>query len=658
MLTILREGEDEPLKVTVVRDVIRVQSVKYRVENDIGYIRIASFSEQTMEGLEQAIDKIEAEVPGDKLKGFVLDLRGNPGGLLDQAVLVSDAFLERGEIVSTRGRHAEEVQRFSARAGDLADGKPVIVLVNGGSASASEIVAGALQDHRRATVLGTRSFGKGSVQTIIPIGRSGAIRLTTARYYTPAGRSIQAQGHRARHRGPAGVPEDVQDIDDDERSGAARPSAGRRRASDDEPRRGAAETPPPTTPTRTPSRAEGEEEEEPAGALVVLRPGRSEARHAAQLRLRPAARHPGEHRLPASAEQGIRTDDSPARLQLRAGLLLHAGHACRVRRMRSSSSRGFRARRLYLDQRIAGACGLRQPIARARCRRTISTIRSKAGRSAAPRRLPSRRCRCLARRCCSPWWRRSGSRWSTIRMAAGRVAVATIEDAVAGGDRKHRRTTASPPSHGEAADPGRSSLGDLAMLSRRCRSFAAAERPAGPDRAIRLRPAAARRAGRHAAARRLCAAGAGRRRGHAPHRHRRRRSRAQPDRHAERHRSAARGRDAGLRALRVEPAALGRQGAGGGSRGAPADPARAGRLSASKIPASIRCSSPADRRPRDDLLWNLGRMTSYAGVMNYMGARFSRDENALVPFLGEIGERGLYYLDDGTTSGSLHLRHR
>ncbi len=193
-LTVLREGEKEPLKITVVRDVIRVQSVKYREEDDVGYIRISSFSEQTMEGLEKAIDAIEKDIPEDKLKGIVLDLRGNPGGLLDQAVLVSDAFLDKGEIVSTRGRHADEVQRFSARGGDLTHGEPLIVLINGGSASASEIVAGALQDHRRATLLGTRSFGKGSVQTIIPIGRAGAIRLTTARYYTPSGRSIQAKG--------------------------------------------------------------------------------------------------------------------------------------------------------------------------------------------------------------------------------------------------------------------------------------------------------------------------------------------------------------------------------------------------------------------------------------------------------------------------------
>ncbi len=211
-LTVLREGADEPLKITVVRDVIRVQSVKHRMEDDVGYIRIASFSEQTLEGLEKAIEAIENAIPEDELKGFVLDLRGNPGGLLDQAVLVSDAFLDRGEIVSTRGRRANEVQRFSARSGDLVSGEPIIVLINGGSASASEIVAGALQDHRRATLVGTRSFGKGSVQTIIPIGRSGAIRLTTARYYTPSGRSIQARGIDPDIEILPKLPEDIRDF--------------------------------------------------------------------------------------------------------------------------------------------------------------------------------------------------------------------------------------------------------------------------------------------------------------------------------------------------------------------------------------------------------------------------------------------------------------
>jgi carboxyl-terminal processing protease len=238
VLTVMREGVEKPLKVTVVRDVIRVQSVKQRIEDDIGYIRIASFSEQTMEGLEKAIDKIKAEIPEDKFKGFVLDLRGNPGGLLDQAVLVSDAFLERGEIVSTRGRQPDEVQRFSARAGDLVDGEPVIVLLNGGSASASEIVAGALQDHRRATLVGTRSFGKGSVQTIIPIGRNGAIRLTTARYYTPSGRSIQARGIDPDIEILPEIPEELKDLDvvseselrghllgDDERDATEAPTA-------------------------------------------------------------------------------------------------------------------------------------------------------------------------------------------------------------------------------------------------------------------------------------------------------------------------------------------------------------------------------------------------------------------------------------------------
>ncbi|MDQ0314631.1 S41 family peptidase [Amorphus orientalis] len=193
-VTILREGADEPFDVDITREIIKIQSVKWRPEEDVGYIRVTQFNERTFDGVKEAIDELEAEIPEDRLKGFVLDLRNNPGGLLDQAIAVSDAFLERGEIVSTRGREDNETQRFNARSGDLADGLPIIILVNGGSASASEIVAGALQDHRRATVLGTRSFGKGSVQTIIPLGSNGALRLTTARYYTPAGRSIQAKG--------------------------------------------------------------------------------------------------------------------------------------------------------------------------------------------------------------------------------------------------------------------------------------------------------------------------------------------------------------------------------------------------------------------------------------------------------------------------------
>lgn len=194
-LKISRKESKDPIEVTLNRDVIKIKPVRSRAEGgDIGYIRLTQFNEQTFDGLRAAIDKLNTDIGADKLKGYVLDLRNNPGGLLDQAVMVSDAFLDRGEIVSTRGRNPDETQRFSAKAGDLTKGKPIVVLVNGGSASASEIVAGALQDHKRATVLGTRSFGKGSVQSIIPLGGSGALRLTTARYYTPSGRSIQAKG--------------------------------------------------------------------------------------------------------------------------------------------------------------------------------------------------------------------------------------------------------------------------------------------------------------------------------------------------------------------------------------------------------------------------------------------------------------------------------
>jgi len=195
-LKIVRKNADAPIDVALVREVIRVKPVRYHTDGgDIGYIRITSFNEQTTDGLRKAITEISKEIPQDKLAGYVVDLRNNPGGLLDQAVSVASAFMTRGEIVSTRGRTAEETQRFTARGGDLTKGKPLVVLINGGSASASEIVAGALHDHKRATLIGTRSFGKGSVQTIIPLGSgNGALALTTARYYTPSGRSIQAQG--------------------------------------------------------------------------------------------------------------------------------------------------------------------------------------------------------------------------------------------------------------------------------------------------------------------------------------------------------------------------------------------------------------------------------------------------------------------------------
>jgi carboxyl-terminal processing protease len=194
MLTIQREGAEQPIDVEIVRAEITVQAVRSRQEDNVGYIRVSSFSEQTFDGVKNAIAKLNKDIGADKVQGWIIDLRNNPGGLLDQSIAISDAFLDQGEIVSTRGRRSDEMQRYNAHVGDLADGKPVIVLINGGSASASEIVAGALQDHRRATIIGTRSFGKGSVQTIVPLGADGALRLTTARYFTPSGTSIQAKG--------------------------------------------------------------------------------------------------------------------------------------------------------------------------------------------------------------------------------------------------------------------------------------------------------------------------------------------------------------------------------------------------------------------------------------------------------------------------------
>ena len=194
-ITIVREGTEAPFDVTMIRDTIEVSPVKARLEGETVVLRISSFTEQTYKNLETDLrEQVEAAGGMDKVEGFVLDLRNNPGGLLNQAIDISDAFLNEGEIVSTRGRNPEDSERFNATAGDLAEGKPVVVLINGGSASASEIVAGALQDHRRAVIVGTRSFGKGSVQTIMPMQDEGALRLTTARYYTPSGRSIQALG--------------------------------------------------------------------------------------------------------------------------------------------------------------------------------------------------------------------------------------------------------------------------------------------------------------------------------------------------------------------------------------------------------------------------------------------------------------------------------
>ncbi len=212
IVTVKRDGIEQPFDVSIIRDIIRIKSVKARAEENVAVIRITSFNEQTDGGVERAMRDLSFEI-GQDLQGVVIDLRNNPGGLLDQAISVSDAFLDKGEIVSTRGRGSRGGQRFNARSGDIAQGLPIVVLINGGSASASEIVAGALQDHKRAIILGTRSFGKGSVQTIIPLPGDAAMRLTTARYYTPSGRSIQATGIEPDIFVEAGTIEIASDLD-------------------------------------------------------------------------------------------------------------------------------------------------------------------------------------------------------------------------------------------------------------------------------------------------------------------------------------------------------------------------------------------------------------------------------------------------------------
>ena len=211
-LTILRKGKDKPFDLKVTRDVIKINPVKASVEDDVAVLRLTAFNEQSNDALKKAVVDLKKKI-GPKLKGYILDMRNNPGGLLDQAIAISDDFLDKGAIVITRGRNDEETQRANAHPGDITDGAKMIVLVNGGSASASEIVAGALQDHKRAQIIGTRSFGKGSVQTIIPLGSNGALRLTTARYYTPANRSIQAKGIDPDIRVEEDVPQDIKDLE-------------------------------------------------------------------------------------------------------------------------------------------------------------------------------------------------------------------------------------------------------------------------------------------------------------------------------------------------------------------------------------------------------------------------------------------------------------
>jgi carboxyl-terminal processing protease len=193
-LGIAREGEDEPLEITITRAIITVEAVKFRSEGNVGYIKLISFSEQAEKGIKKAIKNLKSEIGSDKLIGYILDLRNNPGGLLGQSIAVTDSFLNSGEIVSTKGRDKSDIGSFKASNGDLTNNKPIIVLINRGSASASEIVAGALQDHKRAIIIGEQSYGKGSVQTVFPLNDKSAIRLTTALYYTPSGDSIHKVG--------------------------------------------------------------------------------------------------------------------------------------------------------------------------------------------------------------------------------------------------------------------------------------------------------------------------------------------------------------------------------------------------------------------------------------------------------------------------------
>jgi len=204
-ITVVREEKD-PFEIEIIRDIIKIRSVKHEIINNIGYVRLTTFSDTTTSGMEKSVKEIKKEL-GDKFQGLILDLRNNPGGLLNQSISVTDSFLNQGEIVSTQGRKSDDTSRIFAKKGDIIDGKPLIVLINSGSASASEIVAGALKDHARAIIVGTRSFGKGSVQSIIPLAGNGAMRLTTARYYTPSGVSIQAKGIEPDIKVEAGITE-------------------------------------------------------------------------------------------------------------------------------------------------------------------------------------------------------------------------------------------------------------------------------------------------------------------------------------------------------------------------------------------------------------------------------------------------------------------
>jgi len=284
----IRRGTKDPFDVSLTRETIKVKPVKFRLEGgDIGYIRVTSFTEQTTPGVLDAVEKLKKEA-GNKLKGYIIDLRNNPGGLLDQAIAMSDAFLDKGEIVSVKARKNDEVQRWNAKPGDVANGLPIVVLMNGGSASASEIVAGALQDHRRAIVLGTRSFGKGSVQTIMQVTGGGAIRLTTALYFTPSGRSIQKEGIKPDIEVEPAKIENIQQRSsfreenlrrsitnpNDKPAAPAKPADGKPEAGkpgDKTDDKAAGQTAPPATPQATPSGDPDEPPKEQAADYQLLR---------------------------------------------------------------------------------------------------------------------------------------------------------------------------------------------------------------------------------------------------------------------------------------------------------------------------------------------------------------------------------------------------
>ena len=660
VLTVVRQGEDKPLKIKVMRDVIRVQSVKSRVESDIGYIRIASFSEQTMEGLREGDREDQGGDPGRQAEG----LRARSARQSRRPARPGGARLR---CLHRQGRDrlharppADEVQRFSARAGDLTDGKPLIVLINGGSASASEIVAGALQDHRRATLVGTRSFGKGSVQTIIPIGRAGAIRLTTARYYTPSGRSIQAKGIDPDIQVLPEVPKDLQDFDtvsEAELRGHLL-GEGEKRA-----------PPSQDAPTRRPTTAPRRCETAAPPALLERSAGRRRASPGALASYVPEdPKHDKQlnyaldllrgmqvnARVPRDApSRASRTERSPARAPSRAG---RARGRCRVARRASPMRRCkvFRDASQGNLRQIAGVC---------------ASARGVDAQERPHKPLPSS-CEAALRGVVRLLSRRSSSLLALVVAVVAAFWVAVVDDpdggrpvAVAKIEEAVPAATGSVAAEAPLQGPPVAAAIEPTPASRRlqlaCAAAASASRRgrSEPARIFELRTAAARLARRAPSARSLC-----------------------PPLGAGAATACARivivvgglglsqtGTQSAIDALPQDvtlafaPYGSSLQRWVGKAREAghevllqiPMEPVdypagESGRAHAARLRRR--------RQPRTILHWALGRMTAYAGVMNHMGARFTSDERALVPFLGEIGERGLFYLDDGSSPQSACAR--